>query len=199
MSEQGHRVLTNPCVNSGSCFGDDFWVRRDLVFLDNFWVNWGCVRWWIQAAGLQAVSVMISQLAATQFSFNIYELTGAVCADESKRQLSKQFRWWFLSRRGLSFSWIFLSEEGLCALSNPSISSASSFDDYFCGSSDVVLLDYFWVNSCCARWRIHSLALEAVSLMISELASTEISSTISESTRAACADESVRHLWSLFR
>jgi hypothetical protein len=129
---------------------------------------------------MQAISVMISKSMVTQFSLNIFEWTGAVCTSESKRQLYKQFRWWFLSRRRLSFPWIFLSENGLCALTNHSLSSASSFGDDFFGM-DSIFLDYFLVNKGCVRWRIHASALEAVSVMISDYTASQFSLTISES------------------
>jgi len=109
MSQQGLRTLMNPCVNSGSCFGNDSWIHSNSVFLYYLCVNRGCVRWRIQASALQAVSVMISEVAAIQFALNIFEWIGAVCTDESKRQLCKQFWWWFLRWRRLSFRWIFLS------------------------------------------------------------------------------------------
>jgi hypothetical protein len=149
LSQQRLRALMNPCVSSWSSFSDDFWVGNDLVFHEYFLVNRGCVRQGIHASALEIVSVMIYESVATQISLTIFESTGAVCADESMRQLLKQFRWWFFSRQRHSFPWIFLSKHGLCALSNPSINPASSFDDDFWGSSDVVFLDYFWVNSGC--------------------------------------------------
>ena len=52
----------------------------------------GCVRSRIHASSQEIVSMMISESAATQFSMTIYESTGAACADESKRQLCKEFR-----------------------------------------------------------------------------------------------------------
>jgi len=38
-------------------------------------------------SSLEAVSEVISEWAATQFSFTVYEATGAVWADESIRHL----------------------------------------------------------------------------------------------------------------
>jgi len=187
---------------------------------------------WSHVSALEAVSMMIYEYAATQFSLTIYESTWVVCDVESKCKLCKQFHWWFLNlcvssasnfvddfwgghdsiffdylwvNRGWVrgwihvaswisfgddffvgsdiFSWIFLSKQGLCALLNPSIYPARSFNDDFWGSSEVVFLDYFWVNNGYVRWLIHSSTLEAISLIISESASTQISSTISKSTR----------------
>jgi hypothetical protein len=40
---------------------------------------------------MKAISLMISELAATQFLLTIYETTGAVSADESMHQPWKQF------------------------------------------------------------------------------------------------------------
>jgi len=108
------------------------------------------------------------------------------------------FRWWFLSRLRLSFCWcfeatgavcavestshpwkpfylLFLSHYGLFALSNLGITPGSTF------------VDDFWVPSGCLRSRIHKSPVEALSL------------NISESLRAVCAVESMRHLWKQFR
>ena len=46
----------------------------------------------IQASIGEAVSLMVSESAATQFSLTILESTGTLCADESMRQLWKQCR-----------------------------------------------------------------------------------------------------------
>ena len=50
-----------------------------------------------RASPVEAVLLMISTTATTQFSLMISELTGAVCAVESMCHPWKQFRWWFLS------------------------------------------------------------------------------------------------------
>jgi len=172
--------------------------RRRLNFLKYLWVNRGCVRWWIHASSLEAFYVMNSEAAGTQFSLNIFEHTGTVCADESKRQLCKQFWWWFLWHR-LRFPWLFVSQQGLCALTNPCVGSWSCFCDEFWGDMDSipwifpskqwlceltnprvisassfvddfwfgidwVFLDYLKVHSGCVRWRIHTSAMEAISV-----------------------------------
>jgi len=106
-------------------------VSSDSVFIDDFWVNKGCMSWWIHASTMKAISLIIFESAATQFSLTIYETTGAVSADESMRQPWKPFCWQFLSRQRLSFRWWFLSQQGLCAPMNPSVSHGSSFIDIF--------------------------------------------------------------------
>jgi len=45
LSQQGLWALMNPCISSGTSFGDDFWVCSNSVFLDYFWVNRDYVRW----------------------------------------------------------------------------------------------------------------------------------------------------------
>ena len=45
-----------------------------------------------QASAVEAVSVMVSESAATLFSLEISKSTGTLCYDESTRQLSKQCR-----------------------------------------------------------------------------------------------------------
>jgi hypothetical protein len=53
-------------------------------------------------SSLETVVVMISVLAATQFSLNVPESTGAVCAD-AMRHLWKQFLGLFQSGQRVSF------------------------------------------------------------------------------------------------
>jgi len=173
-------ALMNPSVNSASSFGDDFWVGGDSVFLEYFWVNRGSVPCRIQASALQAVLVMISESAVTQFSLNIFEWTGVVCTVESKHQLCKQFRWLFLRQQRRSFTWLFLSQQLLCALTNPFVSFGSCFFDDFWIGIDWDFLDYFWVNKGCVRWWICASPLEPVSV------------------RVVCVDESKRQLCKQF-
>jgi len=177
---------------SESTTADDFWVGNDTVFLNVLWVNRSCVRWRIQASAMQAVSLMIFESVETQISSTISESTGASCADESMRQLWNLFRWWFLSTQRLSFPWQFMSQQGLCELTNPSVSSASSFGDDFWVEGDSVFLEYLWVNRGCVRWRIQASPLQAISVMISNSMVTQFSLNIYESTGAVCADESKR-------
>jgi len=137
-------------------------VGSDLVFLYCFWVNRGYVCCGIHVSPLKAVSEAISEWEATQISLTVYELTGAVWADESMGLLLKQFQWRFLSGQRLSFPWLFMSQQGLCGLTNP------------------------WVSS------------GKVLVMISGWATTQFSLTLSVSTGAVWADESIRHLWKKF-
>ena len=108
--QQGMCAQTKPNINYGSSFGDNFKTVNDLVFGDDFWVKWDCVRWWIQASSGETVSLIVSESAATQFSLAISESTRTLCTDESTRKLWKQCRWWFLSRQLLSFRWWFPSQ-----------------------------------------------------------------------------------------
>jgi len=142
---------------------------------------------------------MNSEAVATQFSFIVSESTGMVCADESMRQLWTQFQCWILSRQRLGFPWVFQTQQGLCALTNPCVTYGSSFGYHFWVSSDSLFVNYFWVNRGCERWRIHASALEPVSVMISESAVSQFSLIISKSTGSMCAGESIRHLWKQFR
>jgi hypothetical protein len=146
---------------------------------------WKLFRWWFLNR-------------STNISLAIFESTGAVCTDESIRRLLKLFLWWILRRQGLSFPWIFPSKQGMCALTNPMVISASSFVDDFWIGIDWVFLDYLKVYSGCVRWRIHTSAMEAVLMMISEAALTQIYSTISQSIEASCADESMCQLLKQF-
>jgi hypothetical protein len=65
------------------------------------------VRWRIQASSGKAMSLMVSESAATKFLLAISESIGTLCADESTRQLWKHCHWWFMSRQLLSFRWWF--------------------------------------------------------------------------------------------
>jgi hypothetical protein len=69
---------------------------------------------------------------------------------------------------------------------------------YIWVGSDSVFLDCLWVNRGCVGWRIHSSPVKAVSGAISEWAATPFSLTLSESTGAVCADESMCQLWKQF-
>jgi hypothetical protein len=134
LSPQGLWALTKQCVTYGRCFGDDFWVDNDLIFVYYFCVNRGYVRWWIQLSPMEVVSLMIS---------------------ESKR---------------LSFQWLFLRPQGLCALMNPPVTCGSGFVYDLWVGSDLVFVVYFWVNRGCGRWVGHASPVEAVSFMISKSA-----------------------------
>jgi hypothetical protein len=85
----------------------------------------------------------IAELAVAQFPLLISKSIGVVCADESMRQLWKQFHWWFLSQQQLNFHWWFFSQQGSCALTNPCVSYGSSFVDDFLVGSDSVFFDDF--------------------------------------------------------
>jgi hypothetical protein len=115
---------------------------------------------------------MISQVAPTPFSLTFSESTGAISSSESTRRLWKLFRWWFPSRQRHCFRWIFLSKQGLRALTNPHVTCGSGFFDYFLFDSALVFVDYFWIKRGCVLSRIQASPMEGVSLMILEAAST---------------------------
>src|SRR3990172_7149520 len=92
-----------PRVRWGSSFVDDFQVGTDSVFGVDIRVNWDCGRWTILASALKAVSLIISESSAPQFSMIITESTGTVRAYDTKRQVGKQFRRRLPSRQRLSF------------------------------------------------------------------------------------------------
>jgi hypothetical protein len=139
-------------VTCESSFGGYFWVVSDSVFLDCSWVNRGCVGWRIHSSRVKAVPGAISEWSATQFSLMFSESTGAVGVEDSLCHLWKQFHWRFPSGQRLSFPWLFMSQQGLCGLTNPFLTSNSSVRGYFWVVSDSVFLDVFSVNRCCARW-----------------------------------------------
>ena len=143
LSQQGLRVLPNPRVTFERCFSDYFWVGSDSIFVEYFSVNGGCGRWRIQASPLESVSLTISKTTGSQFSLTVSKSSPAGSADESMRHLWKVFRWWFLSRQRLSFCWLFLSQEGLWALTNPSVTFGIGFVDDFEDDSDSVFINSF--------------------------------------------------------
>jgi len=96
----------------------------------------GFERWWIHASPLEVVSLTFS------------ESTGAVGAKESTRHFWNRFRWWFRSQHGLSFHWLFVSNQGLGALTNPRVTFESCF------------LVIFWVRRGCELFRIHASPLK---------------------------------------
>src|SRR4030066_362649 len=97
---RGH---TRPRVMWRSSFVDDFQVGSDSVFGVDILVNWNCGRWPILASALKAVSLIISESSAPQFSVMIRECTGTVRAYDTNRQVGKQFRGLLPSRQRLSF------------------------------------------------------------------------------------------------
>jgi hypothetical protein len=82
---------------------------------------------------------------------------------------------------------------------NTHVSSGNIFSDDLWVGSDSVFLDSFCVNKGSVRWWIHASALDTFLVTISESPATEFSLTISKSTGAVCAEESMRHLWKQFR
>jgi hypothetical protein len=84
----------------------------------------------------------------------------------------------------------------LCARTNPGFSWGGSLIDGFCVGRYLAIADDFRVNKDCVRGRIQALVVEAVSLMLFELAATQFSPVISESTGTVCADKSMSQLLS---
>jgi hypothetical protein len=82
----------NPRVRLGSTIVDGFCVGSYRTFGDDFRVNKDCGRERIQSSAGEAVSLMVSESAATLFLLAISKSTGTLCDDESTRQLWKQSR-----------------------------------------------------------------------------------------------------------
>jgi hypothetical protein len=91
----------------------------------------GCVPLGIHLSPMKAILLMNSESAATQFSLTIFESTWAVCSDEITSHMWKRFCWQFLRRQQLCFPWLFLSQQGQCALTNPGVTSGSIYVDDF--------------------------------------------------------------------
>src|SRR3990172_22459 len=94
---------TRPRVRWGSSFVDNFQVGSDSVLGVDIRVNWDCGRWPILASALKAVSLIIYESSAPQFSVMITESTGTVRAYDTKRQVGKHFPGRLPSRKRLSF------------------------------------------------------------------------------------------------
>jgi hypothetical protein len=152
-----------------------FLSRQLLSFRWCFPSQQGCVRERIKASDSEAVSLMVYESAGTLFSLAILESTWTLWDDESTRQLSKQCRWWFLSPSLLSFHWRFSSQQGLCARTNLGFSSGGSLVDAFRVGSDLFFACDFRGNLDFVPWWIHASDLEALSLMVSESAATQLS------------------------
>jgi len=69
----------------------NLYVTRGSTFVDDFCGHMGCLLCLIHASHVEAVSLTISDSAATQFLLMISEPTGALCAVKSKRHSWKQF------------------------------------------------------------------------------------------------------------
>jgi hypothetical protein len=143
----------------------------------------GFGRWQIHASPLADVSLMISQLAPTKFSLTFPDSIGAASASKCTLHLCKMFRWAFLSRKRLSFYWLFLRQQGMWALTNPRVTCGCDVVDDFGVDSGLVFIYYFYVNRGCERRWIHASPVEAVWLTISKSVADQFSLTISESTR----------------
>jgi hypothetical protein len=142
---------------------------------------------------------MISKSAANQLSLTIFESPGVVSGDQSTCQLWHWFRSWFHRRQWLHFHSQFLSQQGLGALKNLLATFGTCFFDYFPSVTDLVFVDFFWVNRGCEHFRIHASPLESVSFTVSGTTVAQFSLTVSKSTWAGHAEESTCHLWNLFR
>ena len=143
VSQQGLWALTNPRVTFGISFVDDFEDGSGSIFIDFSYVNRGWACWRIHASPLEVVSLTIPQSASTQFSWTFSEWTGAASTFDSTPYLWKVFRWWFLSRQRLTFRWLFVSQQGLWALTNPRVTFRISFVDDFGDCNDSVFIDFF--------------------------------------------------------
>jgi len=253
MRQQGPCGMTIPFITCKKSFEGYLWVGSDSVFLDCLWVNRGCLCWRIHSSPMKGVSGAIFDSATSQFSLIVYELTGAVGADESIRHLWKEFRGLLISGqrfhsspvkgvsgaifdsatsqfslivyeltgavgadesirhlwkefRGLlisgqrfRFAWLFMSQQGLFGLTNPFFICESNFRGDFWEGSDSVFRDSLWVKRGCVGWRIHSSLVKGVSGATSEWAATQFSLIVYESPGAVWADESIGHLWKEFR
>jgi hypothetical protein len=98
----------------------------------------------------------------------------------------------------LSFLRLFMSQQGLCGLTNPFITCENSFRSCFCEGAASVFGDCLQVKRGCAGTRIHSSPVQGVSGAICEWAASQFSLTVYESTGAVGADESIRHMWKEF-
>jgi len=154
----------------------------------------GCLGCRIHSPPVKAVSGAISKWAASHFSLTVYESTGAVVAGESIQHLWKQFQGRFLRGQRLGFSWLFMSQKGLCGLTNPFVTCERSFGGYFWRGTESVFFGYLWVNRGCGGWRIHSSPVKRVSRATCKWAATQFSLTVYESLGAVWADESIGHL-----
>ena len=125
------------------------------------------------------------------FSLTFSKPTGVGRFDKSTRHLWKLFRWRFPNRHRLSLCWLFLSEQGLRALSNHGVTFGMFLGDDFGVGSEPVFVDYLWVNMGCGSWQIHASPLESILLMISEMSMSQFSLTVSKSTGDELADESM--------
>ena len=173
VSKQGMRALMNPRVNRRSGFVDNFWVGSGSVFVYYFWIKRGCVLSRIQASPVEGFSLKISESAPTPFSLTFSKSTGDGGTEESTRHLWNRFLWRFQRRQWLNFHWLFLSQHGMGALTNPRVTVGSSFVDDFPVGIDLVVVDFFFVNRGCESFRFHASPLEGVLVMISELAATQ--------------------------
>jgi hypothetical protein len=155
------------CVNESTCHLWKhcrwwFLIRKLLNFRWRFLSQQLCART-NTGFNWEAVSVMLFESAATQFSPAISESTGDLCATSNPSigyGVSLVDYFWvvshlvfgdnFKSHEQLIFRWWFPSQVGLCALTNPNIIWESIVIDCFWVGSYSIFDDDFQVNSVCA-------------------------------------------------
>jgi hypothetical protein len=203
-------VLTNPDVSCGGSLVDYFWVVHYTAFSDNYRVNRDCARVLNRASAGEAVSATISKSAATSFSVTIIESiviiesigiliesTRTVRAYGTKHQLGKRFHRQFPKRQRLRFRWR-LPVNRDCAHRQIQASAG-----------EAVLVMIFELEESHCRWlfpsqlglfapTIPTSTVEGVSWTISELSTTLLSVTITESIGTVRTYETDLHLGKQF-
>jgi hypothetical protein len=120
-------------------------------------------------------------------------------ADESIRHLRKEFRGLFLNGQRLSFPGLFMSQQGLCWLTNLFVTWESSFGGYFWVGSDSVFLDCLWVHRGCVGNKSIRHLRKQFRWIFCDWEATQVSLSAYESTGAVWPDESIHHLWKQFQ
>ena len=167
----------------------------DSFFGGDFRVKWDCVRWRIQASSREALSLMVSESAATKFSLAISESIGTLCNDESTRQLWKHYRWWFWVGRYSVFDDDFRSTGTMCAEESRLHLWRQS---HWWFLSRQRLPFHLRFRSLQGIFAPTNVGISSDSLIISGSSAAQYSVTITESTGTVRTDESTLHLGKLF-
>jgi len=106
LNQQGLRALPNPRVTFGRCFGDDFAVSTDSIFVDFFWVNRGCELFWIHTSPLEVVLLIFLSQQGLRALPNQRVTFGRCFGDDFPAGSDSVFVNFFWVKRGCERWWI---------------------------------------------------------------------------------------------
>jgi len=167
LSQQGLWALPNPHVTFGCCFIDCFLVNSSCGVFTSTCYLWKVFQWWFSSwhrlrfrwpfLSQQGLRALLNPCVTFGSCFIDFFWVNSGC---------EHFHIQASPLEGVSvtishpaptpFSLTFSKSRGLPALLNTRVTFERCFVDDFWGGSDLVFVDYFWVNKGCGRWRKHA-------------------------------------------